>query len=306
MFKQNTFSKNNLYRGSLPFFLAEEKKGVIFLASSNKNIEDYYYTLKDFYNGEIIKIDDFEDENDEYKKNYALIDCLKNKNKYIILISLQGIMKKYVKEGERLFFEKGKEIGRKELEEKLIGSGYRKNYLVEERMEYSLRGDILDIFPISSEFPYRIEFFDEEVERITEFDLYTQKSIEEKENIYMYIDKNKNERFSFLEILKDFGKSAEKFYIENTEILRYKLEEQILKNRDNEEEYRKIFEEISSSFEPLETKRLDFDKIKKYEDLEVIKKESRKQKILILSEEKKRYDEIFADCKNIEIKKYPH
>ena len=181
MFKQNTFSKNNLYRGSLPFFLAEEKKGVIFLASSNKNIEDYYYTLKDFYNGEIIKIDDFEDENDEYKKNYALIDCLKNKNKYIILISLQGIMKKYVKEGERLFFEKGKEIGRKELEEKLIGSGYRKNYLVEERMEYSLRGDILDIFPISSEFPYRIEFFDEEVERITEFDLYTQKSIEEKE-----------------------------------------------------------------------------------------------------------------------------
>ena len=229
MFKQNTFSESNLYRGSLPFFLAEEKKGVIFLSSSNKNIEDYYYTLKDFYNGEIIKIDDFEDENDEYKKNYALIDCLKNKNKYIILISLQGIMKKYVKEGERLFFEKGKEIGRKELEEKLIGSGYRKNYLVEERMEYSLRGDILDIFPISSEFPYRIEFFDEEVERITEFDLYTQKSIEEKENIYMYIDKNKNERFSFLEILKDFGKSAEKFYIENTEILRYKLEEQILK-----------------------------------------------------------------------------
>ncbi len=63
MFKQNTFSENNLYRGSLPFFLAEEKKGVIFLASSNKNIEDYYYTLKDFYNGEIIKIDDFEDEN---------------------------------------------------------------------------------------------------------------------------------------------------------------------------------------------------------------------------------------------------
>ena len=107
-------------------------------------------------------------------------------------------------------------------------------------------------------------------------------------------------------LLKDFGKSAEKFYIENTEILRYKLEEQILKDRDNEEEYRKIFEEISSSFEPLETNRLDLDKIKKYEDLEVIKKESRKQKILILSEEKKRYDEIFADCKNIEIKKYPH
>ena len=83
MFKQNTFSESDLYRGSLPFFLAEEKKGVIFLASSNKNIEDYYYTLKDFYNGEIIKIDDFEDENDEYKKNYAPEQSV---TKYVLII----------------------------------------------------------------------------------------------------------------------------------------------------------------------------------------------------------------------------
>ena len=306
MFKQNTFSSDNLYRGSLPFFLSDEKKGVILLASSNKNIEDYYYTLKDFYKGGIIKIDDFEDENDEYKKNYALLDCLKNKKKFIILVSLQGIMKKYVKDGEKIFFEKGKEISRKELEEKLLNSGYRKNYLVEERMEYSLRGDILDIFPISSEFPYRIEFFDTEVERITEFDFYTQKSIEEKENIYMYINKNKNEKFSFFEIIKDFERSIDKLYIENTEILRYKLEEQILKNREEEEEYRNIFNKAVSLFTPIETKRLDFDEIRKFEDLEVIKKESKKRKILILSEEKKRYDEIFGEYKNIEVKKYPH
>ena len=130
MFKQNTFSESDLYRGSLPFFLAEEKKGVIFLASSNKNIEDYYYTLKDFYNGEIIKIDDFEDENDEYKKNYALIDCLKNKNKYIILISLQGIMKKYVKEGERLFLKKEKRQEEKSLKKNLLEAGIEKIILL--------------------------------------------------------------------------------------------------------------------------------------------------------------------------------
>ena len=192
------------------------------------------------------------------------------------------------------------------MEEKLLNSGYRKNYLVEERMEYSLRGDILDIFPISSEFPYRIEFFDTEVERITEFDFYTQKSIEEKENIYMYINKNKNEKFSFFEIIKDFERSIDKLYIENTEILRYKLEEQILKNREEEEEYRNIFNKAISLFTPIETKRLDFDEIRKFEDLEVIKKESKKRKILILSEEKKRYDEIFGEYKNIEVKKYPH
>lgn len=306
MFKKDIFSKDDLYRGSLPFFLSDEKNGVIFLASSNKNIEDYYYTLKDIYQGDVLKIDDFENENDEYKKNYALIECLKNSREYIILISLQGIMKKYVKEGELLSFEKGQSVSRKELEEKLIKSGYTKNYLVEKEMEYSFRGDILDIFPLSSELPYRIEFFDDEIERITEFDFYTQKSIEEKDFVHMYIDKNNNKRFSFPEILKEFDNSSNKCYIENLEILKYKLEEFILKNRDMEEEYRNIFNEISSQFTPVETKRFDFDNVKKYEDLEVIKKESRNQKILILSEEKKRYDEIFAGCENIEIKKYPH
>lgn len=56
----------------------------------------------------MIKIDDFEDENDEYKKNYELIDTLTNKNKFIILVSLQGILRKYVKDGEKLFLKKEK------------------------------------------------------------------------------------------------------------------------------------------------------------------------------------------------------
>lgn len=157
IFEKNIFSKEELYRGSLPFFLSNEEKGVIFLASSNRNIEDYYYTLKDFYDGKIIKIDDFENENDKYKKNYEFIECLKKEEKYIILISLQGIMEKYIKDGEKLFLEKNKSFSRKEIIEKLIQSGYKKNYLIESPMEYSLRGDILDIFPLSSEFPYRIE-----------------------------------------------------------------------------------------------------------------------------------------------------
>lgn len=306
IFEKNIFSKDNLYRGSLPFFLAQEKEKIVFLASSNKNIEDYYYTLKDFYDGKVIKIDDFEDENDEYKKNYELLDCLKNEDKFIILISLKGVLENYVKEGEQLFLEVGQDISRKELEDKLIESGYIKNYLVENQMEYSLRGDILDIFPISGELPYRVEFFDTEIERITEFDLETQKSIENKEYINMYINKNKNKKFKFIELLDEYSNKIDKYYVENKEIIKYKFEEHILKNRDNEDKEREYFDEALSLFEPVETKRFEFEEIKKYEDLEEIKKESEHQKILILSEEKKRYDEIFKDNKNIEIIKYPH
>ena len=106
-------------------------------------------------------------------------------------------------------------------------------------------------------------------------------------------------------MLDKFSSKINEKYLENIEILKYKLEENILKNRENEDLYRGLFKR-TDDFTKIESKRFDFDKIKKYEDLEVIKKESQKQKILILSEEKKRYDEIFEGYKNIKIEKYPH
>ncbi|MCI6151979.1 MAG: transcription-repair coupling factor [Fusobacterium perfoetens] len=297
---------DDIYRGSLPFFLSEKKGGIIFLASSNKNIEDYYYTLKDIYNYPILTIDDFYDDFDIYNKNYNLLEILKNEKNYIILISLQGILGEYTDRGEALSFSCGDSLSLKDIEEKLIESGYTKNYIIENKMEYSIRGDILDIYPLNMENPIRIELFGDEIDRITEFDSYTQRSIGEKDKILLYINKNKNKNFSFFQLVDKFSTTFNFRFIENTEILRYKLEEYILKDRDKEEKYRELFNIALEEFKPIETKRFDFDKIKKYEDLEVIKKESKKQKILILSEEKKRYDEIFQGCKNIEIEKYPH
>lgn len=296
---------DNLYRGSVPFFLSQKKGGIIFLASSNKNIEDYYYTLKDFYKYPILMIDDFYDEFDIYNKNYNLLEILKNNKNFIILISLQGILGNYTLNGDILSFEVGKEFSIKEIENKLIESGYSKNYIIENKMEYSIRGDILDIFPLNMENPIRIEFFGDEIDRISEFDSYSQKSINTKKNILLYINKSKYKDFSFFDILNKFSENIKEKYLENTEILKYKLEEYILKDREKENLYRNLFNN-TSDFQIVESKRFDFDKIKKYEDLEVIKKESKKQKILILSEEKKRYDEIFKDCKNITVKKYPH
>ncbi len=297
---------DDIYRGSLPFFLSEKKGGIIFLASSNKNIEDYYYTLKDIYNYPILTIDDFYDDFDIYNKNYNLLEILKNEKNYIILISLQGILGEYTDRGEALSFSCGDTLSLKDIESKLIESGYTKNYIIENKMEYSIRGDILDIYPLNMENPIRIELFGDEIDRITEFDSYTQRSIGEKDKILLYINKNKNKNFSFFQLVDKFSTTFNFRFIENTEILKYKLEEYILKDRDKEEKYRELFNIALEEFKPIETKRFDFDKIKKYEDLEVIKKESKKQKILILSEEKKRYDEIFQGCKNIEIEKYPH
>lgn len=297
---------NDLYRGSIPFFLCNIKNNLIFLASSNKNIEDYYNTLIENTKYDVLKIDYFENEDEEYQINYRLIDIISKNKKFIILISIKGLLKKYYNKGELLSIKIKEELNRNFLEKKLLEKGYKKNYLVEKNYEYSIRGDILDIFPLNFLNPVRIEFFGDEIDRISFFDINTQKSIEEVQGINLYIDKNKNEYFNFWNIVNQFSKNKIDFYLENIEVLKYKIEEEILKNRELEEEYRDIFSEVEKNFIKLESKRFDFDKIKKYQDLEVIKEESKNKKFLILSEEEKRYKEIFSGFKNIEIEKNPH
>ncbi|MBI3236391.1 MAG: hypothetical protein HYZ48_01585, partial [Chlamydiales bacterium] len=55
--------------------------------------------------------------------------------------------------------------------------GYRKSSIVIDKGEYAIRGGILDLFPISSFNPYRIEFFEDTIEEIRSFDPISQKSI---------------------------------------------------------------------------------------------------------------------------------
>ena len=59
-----------------------------------------------------------------------------------------------------------------------IGMGYEPATLVVEPGSFSRRGGILDIFPLASEYPLRIEFFDDEIDSLRRFDPADQRSIE--------------------------------------------------------------------------------------------------------------------------------
>jgi transcription-repair coupling factor (superfamily II helicase) len=72
--------------------------------------------------------------------------------------------------------QKGDLLERELLETCLVDNGYSHVGLVEDRGEFSIRGDIVDFFPPASINPVRIEFFGDEVESIREFDSSSQKS----------------------------------------------------------------------------------------------------------------------------------
>ncbi len=73
----------------------------------------------------------------------------------------------------------------KKFDESLVKLGYERVNLVEVEGQWSRRGDIVDIFPVSSEVPVRLEWFGDELEKIREFDPATQRSLEQIDQILL-------------------------------------------------------------------------------------------------------------------------
>ena len=82
--------------------------------------------------------------------------------------------------------KKGDNFELTKLSEKLTVLGYEKVYQVEGPGQFSVRGDILDIFDLTEENPYRIDFWGDEIENIRSFDCLSQRSVEPLEEIQIY------------------------------------------------------------------------------------------------------------------------
>lgn len=115
------------------------------------------------------------------------LNAIRNRKKGIIFTTIKAIIKKlpsvslwnhYV-----LKLTKNQTLNIKEFLKKLIGFGYRPVDKVENIGEFSLKGEILDIYPIHLDKPIRIDFFDIEIESIRNFDPESQKSLNYIEEI---------------------------------------------------------------------------------------------------------------------------
>ncbi|MGN1208376.1 MAG: hypothetical protein ACI4TI_02805, partial [Christensenellales bacterium] len=67
--------------------------------------------------------------------------------------------------------------------QKLVSMGYKRVDEISEQGEFSVRGDILNVFPINFSYPVRISFFDDLVERISQFSLETYEVLKDEKEI---------------------------------------------------------------------------------------------------------------------------
>ena len=73
--------------------------------------------------------------------------------------------------------ERGQSVARDVVVAALIERGYRRETLVEHRGEMAVRGGIVDVWDPDEEFPVRVDFFGDEIERLAYFDVGTQRSV---------------------------------------------------------------------------------------------------------------------------------
>ena len=80
-------------------------------------------------------------------------------------------------------FKIGDEIDLTKLSLRLCDCGYVKSNNIDQEGTWTRRGDIVDIYPVSSELPIRLELFGDKIEKIKEFDPTSQRSLDKIDNV---------------------------------------------------------------------------------------------------------------------------
>ncbi len=124
---------------------------------------------------------DAKDRNEEAKKLKTLLRLAKGE-KVVLVTSVEAMLRKYIPKEVLLnntsTFKIGDRVNIDELSEKLVSLGYERVSKIEGFGQFSVRGGIVDIFSLEYNNPIRMELFDDEIDSIRTFDVFSQKSID--------------------------------------------------------------------------------------------------------------------------------
>ncbi len=182
--------------GRPALILAPNKTLAVQLYSEYKNFfpenaVEYFVSYYDYYQPEAyIKSTDTYIEkdsaiNDEIDRlRYAATSAIINRRDTIIVASVSAIYglgspETYKKNSIPIDLKTGYDRG--ELIEKLIALRYERNDIAFERGKFRIKGDVIDIYPSSHEVGYRLEFFGDDLEAISEINTITGQKI--KKNV---------------------------------------------------------------------------------------------------------------------------
>ncbi|WP_332238355.1 transcription-repair coupling factor [Sporolactobacillus sp. KGMB 08714] len=114
------------------------------------------------------------------------LNRLARDKKCLIIVPVAGLKRLlpplYLWKASLIHLENGRRLDLEAFVKKLTAIGYERESMVNGPGQFSLRGGIIDIFPLTEEHPLRVELFDDEVDSIRFFDSETQRSLDKVTN----------------------------------------------------------------------------------------------------------------------------
>ena len=164
----STYEANNLYQMLLNY--------------TNRVL---FFPMDDFLTSEAISI------SPEFKaERINTLNMLAKNGNYIVVTNLMGALRylpeKTVWQKSKILLKKGDTVDRDKLLLDLYNLGYEKEVIVNGTGQLGVRGYVIDLFPVSYEQAVRIEFWGDEIENIKYFDIDSQLSLEEIDEITIY------------------------------------------------------------------------------------------------------------------------
>ena len=114
----------------------------------------------------------------------------------------------------------GMDISHEKIKEILFNQGFEKVDFVSAPGQFSIRGSIIDVFSYSFNYPFRLSFFGDEIEKIHVFDCNTQLSKEERTEIEIFPDLSDDETESGSASVKDFFPKGTVIWADSSDMYR--------------------------------------------------------------------------------------
>lgn len=162
----------NQLMAEIPFFFTDKQQDILL-----------------FSDWETLPYDQFSPHQDLISERLLTLNTMQQLQEGIVIASISTLMHRLCPSSflnqYALSLKDGQSLQLESFRNQLIEAGYCAVHKVIEHGEFSVRGGILDLYPMGSTCPFRIELFDDTIESLREFDPETQRTIHRIQSIHI-------------------------------------------------------------------------------------------------------------------------
>ena len=138
---------------------------------------------------ETLPYDSFSPHDDIVSARLGTLASLPQLTDGLIIVPAQVLAQRLVPkdwlDGAAFQLSRGEKLDLEAFRLRLEKGGYRRVDTVYEHGEYAVRGNLLDLYPMGSQLPYRVDLFDDEIDTLRAFDPETQRTVNKVDHIRM-------------------------------------------------------------------------------------------------------------------------